>query len=61
MFEVTGYEIVDAAEPGTRQTKHFKYLTKNVVLATGNYYIISFFYYIWTILYTIDLCIMHIN
>jgi len=35
VFEVTGYEIVDAAEPGTRQTKHFKYLTKNVVLATG--------------------------
>ena len=38
LFEVTGYQILnsgDEAEAGPRQTKHFKYLTKNVVLATG--------------------------
>jgi len=34
LFEVTGYELVPNSE-GKNHIQHFKYLTKNVVLATG--------------------------
>jgi len=34
LFEVTGYEVMTNAE-GKNHMQHFKYLTKNVVLATG--------------------------
>merc|ERR1711892_514977 len=34
LFEVTGYEV-ETDQDGKREIKHFKYLTKNVVLATG--------------------------
>jgi len=34
LYEVTGYEI-NTLENGKRKNNHFKYLTKNVVLATG--------------------------
>lgn len=34
LFEVSGYEI-ETTQTGERNTNHFKYLTKNVVLATG--------------------------
>ena len=34
LFEVTGYEV-ETDQDGKREMKHFKYLAKNVVLATG--------------------------
>lgn len=34
LYEVSGYEI-QTSDSGERETKHFTYLTKNVVLATG--------------------------
>lgn len=34
LFEVSGYEVTTSTS-GERETNHFKYLTHNVVLATG--------------------------
>ena len=36
LYEVQGYDI-QILETGERETKNFKYLTQNIVLATGNH------------------------